>query len=266
MHPIFRSMIAPVLALAFSAGVAMAGVPQGAQQAYDTGEFDKAVALAQAEGTGEALAFAARAAVAQAVSPEVGLCAVCVQNAEALARAAVAQDAQFADGYVQLAIALGLRGRLIGLMSARSEEIPEKARAAVDTALKLDPNDVWAQATLGAWNLEIVHRAGAILADLTYGATEEDGLKYFRAAVKADPTRLVVNFQFALSMLAVDADRFRVEAAAALDAGAKDTRQDALTKLMRGRLVKLRALLSTGSTSDIDSLVKRYQGYPVDAL
>lgn len=265
MITILRSLIATTFVFGLWANAAASGVPPSAQQAYDAGQFDKAVALAQADGSGEALAFAARAAVAQAVSPEVGLCAACVQTAESLARNAITQDAKFADGYVQLAIALGLRGRLISLMSARSEEIPEKARAAVDTALQLDPNDVWARATLGAWHLEIVHRAGPILADLTYGAEEDEGVKNFRAALKIDPTRLVVNFQFALCLLALDTQRFRLDAAKALDEGSKDTRQDALTQLMRVRLVKLRALLSTGSEAEVEALVKRYQGYPQDA-
>jgi len=188
----------------------------------------------------------------------------CLEHAEQTARAAIKRDANLADAYVQLAVAIGFRGRLVSTMEAQSENMAQNGRNAIDKALELDPSNLWARASSGGWHLEIVHRAGPILAAVLYNAHEDEGLKLFRDALEADPTNLITHYQFALSVLALDVNRFRAEAAKALDDGAGDTRSDALTRLMRERAEKLSSLLKTGSVDDIAKLVRHYQGYPPD--
>lgn len=259
----------PVLAIALCVALwsqgAQAGIPQRAQQAFDDGRFILAATLSEAEGSAEALAFAARARIADAVTRDDDVCMDCLTHAEQTAQAAIKRDSNLADGYVQFAIAVGFRGRLVSTSEARSESLAERGRTAIDKALELDPSNVWARASLGGWHLEIVHRAGSILAAILYGAYEEDGLKSFREALAADPTSLLVQYHFALSILALDVRRFRAEAVKALDDGEKDQHRDALTRLMRVRADKLRELLKSGKDEEIAALVHRYQGYPPDA-
>ena len=258
----------PVLILALCVALwsqgAQAGIPQRAQQAYDDGRFIIAATLGEAEGSAEALAFAARARIADAVTRDDDVCMDCLTHAEQTAQAAIKQDSSLPDGYVQFAIAIGFRGRLVSASEARSESLAERGRAAIDKALELDPSNIWARASLGGWHLEIVHRAGSILAAVLYGAHEDDGLKSFRDALAADTTSLLVHYHFALSILALDVERFRAEAAKALDDGKKDQHRDALTRLMRVRADKLQELLKSGKDEEIAALVHRYQGYPPD--
>lgn len=238
------------------------GIPAIAERAFTDGNYLTAAKLAEAGAdSAPALSFAARARIADAITRDV-MCRQCLVEAETTAASAIQRDPRFAEAYVQLAIAIGFRGRLVDTIEAQSEGLAEKGRAAIDTALELDPLNVWARASLGGWHLEIVHRGGPVLASVLYGANEEEGLKNFRRALAADPSSLVLRYHYALSILALDAARFRDEALATLQAGYKDPRADALTQFMRKRADVLVEKLRSGSTEDVESLVRRFEGYP----
>ncbi|MBL8782054.1 MAG: hypothetical protein JNL06_14055 [Alphaproteobacteria bacterium] len=240
---------------------ASAEVPQTAQTAYADGKFMVAASVAEAEGSADALAFAARARIADAIMRD-DLCLDCLIKAEALAQAAISRDPNQAEGYVQLAIAIGFRGRLVSTLDAQSEGLAEKGRAAIDRARELDPMNSWARASLGGWHLEIVHRAGSILASVLYGANEEEGLSNFRAAIEEDPGSLLLRYHYALSILALDEERFRDEALATLETGLKDSRVDTMTTFTRKRAFTLLEKMKAGQQDDIERLVHHYQGYP----
>lgn len=244
------------------ANAALAGIPPNAESAYTAGRFMDAAAFAEADGSAAALAFAARARIADAIMRDGPYCEPCLRSAETIAQTAIDRDPKHAEGYIQFALALGFRGRLIPLLEAKEQLLPEKGRAAIDTALKLAPHNAWALAARGAWNLEIVHRAGPVLADVTYGAGRNSGLNDFREALARDRNNLLLHFHFALTILALDMKGFRAEAAAALVAGERDTRADALSQFTRKRARELAGLLKTGTDKEIKALVRKFQGYP----
>ncbi len=241
---------------------ASAAIPPKAEAAYIAGDFVEAATIAEAEASADTLAFAARARIADAITRDGPYCKPCLASAELIARAATRRDPKLAEGYIQLAIAMGFRGRLIPLMEARSERLPDKGAEAIATALALAPRSAWALAARGAWNLEIVHRAGPVLADVTYGAGRNRGLKDFRDALEIEPANLLLHFHFALTILALDADDFRDEAKAAIEAGLKDSRADALNAFTRKRAFELLELLKAGTDDEIETLVRKFQGYP----
>lgn len=245
-----------------SVATAEAAVPPAARSAYAKGEFYKAAALAEASTDADALAFAARARIADAIVREGPYCIPCLVVAENVAQHAIDADKKFAEGYIQFAVAMGLRGRLVDLADAREEELATKGREAIDKALGLEPKNPFALAALGGWNLEIVRRAGPILADATYGATRDDGLKHFREALTIAPSNLLLHYYFALEVLSLDVDEFRATAAEALDTGFKDPNPDALTSFTRKRAAALQAAVKAGSAEEITRLVRRHEGYP----
>ena len=110
--------------------------------------------------------------------------------------------------------------------------------------------------------MEIVRRAGSLLASILYGASEDEGLANFRKAIAADPTNVLLQFNYALALLALDRDRFESEADAALIEGIKDAREDALTRIMRMRAETLMQALKTMSEDDVEAMVRRFQGFP----
>lgn len=253
-------------------------LPAKAIGAYRDGNYVLAATLAEAAGSSAALAFAARARNADAVTRDKGLCLSCLEKAESIAQAAIlagtagsspfgstdflAHRPALAQAYVQLAIAIGFRGRLLDASEAQAQNLAEKGRAAIDRALELDPQNIWARASLGGWHLEIVRRAGPILASVMYGAGEREGLQNLRTALARDPNNLLLAYHFSLTLLALDADRYRSEASKALLSGLADTTDDALTAFTRKRTDALIERLAAGETEKVTALVRRFQGYP----
>lgn len=266
MRCALRTAFAIALWLATGAALAFAQVSAEAQKAFAEGSYLVAAALAEEEGTPQALAFAARARIADAITRDDGLCFDCLLQAELTAEAAIERDPNLAEAYIQLAVAIGFRGRLVDPLEAQSEGLAERGRAAIDRALALDPTNAWARASLGAWHMEIVDRAGKILAAALYGASEREGLRNFHAALAGEPASLLLHYHFALSVLALDARRFRAEAQRALEAGDKDPGTDALATFMRKRAASLRQALKDGERKEIAALVHRYQGYPDETM
>src|ERR1700749_5107776 len=98
---------------------------------YAGGHYDEAIHAGTQAGSAEGFAIAARAALAEAaLSPEP--CLACLKRAEDFARKAVAVGAQQSDGHVGLAAALGLEGRIVGLVRARLANSPAEAKAELD--------------------------------------------------------------------------------------------------------------------------------------
>lgn len=239
-------------------------VPAAAQRAFAQGNYLLAANIAEGTSSATALAFAARARTADAITRDTP-CMPCLVDAEAAAASAIKSDPNLAEGYVQLAVAIGFRGRLLGAVEAQSEGLAEKGRAAIDRALELDPLNVWARASLGGWHLEVVRRAGPFLASTMYGASEREGLKVFRAALAEAPAIAILHFHYALSILALDADRFHGEALIALETAEQMKVTDALTRSTRDRAVKLMDALQRGTPEEIEMLVRKFQGYPPES-
>jgi len=262
MRDLARIAIAFAIWFVADQAAAHAQIPDKALRAFDDGHFVAAAEIAEAAGDADALAFAARARIADAVTRDHIFCLPCLVHAEATARQAINRDPNYSEGYVQYAVAIGFRGRLISIDAAQAEGLPEKGRDAIRKALELDPSNNWARAACNAWNLEVVHRAGRIIGSLMYGASEEDGVTSFRQALAADADNLILHLHFALSILAVDVEKYRADAAHSLEQGLKDHRTDALTRQMRGLVLELQRALHTQSDEEIARLVHKLQGYP----
>ena len=190
---------------------------------YAGGRYDDAIRAGAAAGTADGLAIAARAALADAaMRPQP--CLDCLKRAEDFARRAVVTDPDQADGHVWLAAALGLEGRIVGLVRARLANSPAEAKTELDAALKDDPANPYALAALGGWHIEIVRMGGDFLARRVFGAEETLGLALFDRAVKLAPGNVAVHYQIALSLAGYD----RTSSAAA--SPASWTRRDHATR------------------------------------
>lgn len=237
-------------------------LPSSAMAAYRVGAYDKAASLSETEGTARSFAFAAQALIADAISRKDGFCVPCLEKAERLAEHAMEIDPRVIDGYLQDAVAIGFRGRSIGLSAARSEGLAEKARTLLDKAMAIDSTNVWARASLGAWHIEIVHHAGRILASLMYDASTDEGLELYRSALRDAPDIAVLHYHYALSILALDQSRYRTEAEKELRHTLSIRTDDALSNYVRAQAATVLDALEKSSPSEIEALVGRLQGYP----
>jgi len=246
---------------------AVALVPLGAHAAddalslYQSGAYERAIAAGTGTHDAPGYAVAARAALAEATMRDAP-CLECLERAENFARQAVSDDQTLPEAHVYLAVALGYEARIIGPIRARFGGYAEQAKSNIDAALAKQPQDAWALAALGGWNIEIVRAGGKTLARWLYHATLETGLDSFAQAFRIAPGNIVLRYQYALALAGYDLDTYRGEVDAALGVATTGTTTSAYDRFIQDRARELAAALKAGDRYAVANLVKRDQGYP----
>lgn len=204
----------------------------GPLAAYASGRFLEAADVAGRSSAPGDRALAARALLAASVLSEPAHRGALLSEAEAQARAALAADPQSVDARLQLAMALGLKGRRASLGEALRRGYASEAKRLIDEAAARAPNDPWAWALLGGWNLEVVRRGGKFGARL-YGASTAKGLAAFERARALAPHDAVISLHYAAALLGVDAERFGPRAGTLLATAIAAPAPDVFTARMR---------------------------------
>lgn len=233
---------------------------QRAETAFSNAEFVEAATLARRAASAEGYAYAARAGLVYAdflapLDERLDF----VLKAEVDARRAIAMDPRLAEGHLQLAIALGFRGRMEGYMTAHFDGLGKDARTHLDYVIELEPDNPWAHALLGGWNLEIVD-AGGFVGRTLYGASEEAGKDEYDQALELQPGHLVITAQYALQLTALGGAKNRERAADLIAAIKVPDQPDALSLLTLGRLRELEAALASNNETQIAQVVEAHKG------
>jgi len=258
--PLWRLLgaIAIILCIQFEPGYA---AETTALAMFETGDYLAAAKAGAAEGGATSLALAARATLADATLRDAP-CMECLQNAERLARQAIAADPNNMEGHIHLAVSLGYQARIIGPIRARFARFPEQAKQEIETALRLAPTNHWALSAAGGFNIEVVRSGGRFLGNLFYGASFEDGVAYFEKAIAADPENPLIKLQYALALTGYSFDTRRAEITAVLDSSVHAKPGNTYEEAMRQRAGRLLALLNQNKLDDYLVLSRRYQGFP----
>jgi tetratricopeptide (TPR) repeat protein len=228
---------------------------------YTQGKYAQAVVTGVAQNDAAGFAVAARAELAQEMMREEP-CLECIKRAEDYARRAVAADPKSVEGHVDVALSLGYEARIIGKFAARLKRYAEQAKEHLDAALAVEPNDEWAWAAMGGWNIEIVRSGGKTLARWLYGASVEAGLADFAKAFEASPDSVVLHYQYALSLAGYDRDVYRGQIGDALARAVEEKPQSAFEAFVQMRARALLLAFRAGDWSAFDNLVHRDQRYP----
>jgi len=171
-------------------------------------------------------------------------------------------DKDAADGHVWLAAALGYEARIVGLIRARLDNDPAQAKANLDEALKAEPDNAYALAALGGWNVEIVRAGGGFLANKLYGASVEQGMTLFDRAVRAQPRNVAVRYQIALSLAGLNPVTHRSRIDSELEAAIHAAPETAYEKFVQGRAAELLMLLKRNDRDAFETKLRSFQGYP----
>jgi hypothetical protein len=231
-----------------------------ARDLYIRGDYAAATQAGEAAATGESLAFAARAAIAEATLRDAP-CLSCLKRAEDLARRATLAEPGRAEAYVLLAVSMGLEARIVGVLRAQAARYPERAKDALGKAVALDPQGGATLAAMAAWHLEVVRNGGA-LGTLLYGARAETGIDLYRRGIAAEPANLVLPYQFALSLSGYALDRYRGEVEMLLAAAIRGMPRTAYERALKARAARLLEVLHAGNARAYAALIAKYQGYP----
>jgi hypothetical protein len=234
-----------------------------ALQLYKAGNYEAAIKAGVAENNENGFAIAARATLADANLRDAP-CMECLKRGEALARRAIAAGGKLPESYVYLTASLGHQSRIIGTLRAGLSKYGTQTREALNTALRINPNFSWALAAMGGWNIEVVRVGGSWLGDMFYDASFDKGVGFFRKAVAAEPTNLVIHFQFAISVASYDLDGQRALVTSELTAAANGTPASAYDAVIKQRAVRLKELVAKRDDDAAIALVRKYQGYPAN--
>jgi hypothetical protein len=256
-----RALVYAFVAVLMSTAAFAQGASGPALALYKAGNYAAAVKAGLAENTENGSAIAARATLAEANLRDAP-CLECLQRGEDYARRAIAAGGKMPESYVYLAAALGHQSRIIGVIRARLGNYPKQAKDALDTAQRIDPNFSWTLAALGGWNIEVVRMGGTWLGNMFFDASFDKGVGLFRRAIAAEPTNLVIHFQFALAVAAYDLDGQRALVNAELAAAASGTPSSAYDSAVKARAARLKDLIAKGNDDASLALVHKFQGYP----
>lgn len=249
-----------LLALLVCLDATTAGAAPSALDLYTVGKYEDAMAAGAVQHNADGFVIAARAAMADALARATP-CLDCFKRVEQYARNAIAMDPKQSDAHVYVAVALGYQARIVGLVKARDDGDAEAAKKEIDTALAIDPKNALALAALGGWNIEIVRHAGAMLGNMLYGASVSEGQAEFAKAFAVAPDRLVLHFQYALSLSGYDLDDYRGQIEHELTLAEKGIAVTAYDKFTRARAVELMTIFQSGNRKAYDALVRHYQVY-----
>lgn len=255
------------LALSFALPVVLVCSParattlENVRQEYVHGNYGQAERDGVLVNSSDSLAIAARAALADVALRDTP-CMDCLKRAERYANQAISIDPENSDAQTWLAVTLGYEGRLVGKLRARWQDLPGRARHALDAAIAADPDNAFAVAGLGGWNIEIVHGGGALLAQILYGATEARGLALFKSAEEKAPYNPAIHYQIALTLAGFDVQRYRPRISSELVRTRTARAKTTYEKEIQQRAATLLDLLVSNQSAAFARRVQLYQGYP----
>jgi len=247
-----------IIVLSLLAPAAFAETPF---ELYEDGRFAEAEKAALAAGDAAGYALAARADLA-AEMMRAEPCSPCLRHAQDLAQHAIDLDPNLPEGRIEFVVALGYEARLMGPLEAHFRGFAEKAKDNIEAAISADPQNAWAWAALGGWNIEIAHDAGTTLARWLYGASLKAGLEDFSRAFGSAPDNLVIRYQYALSLAACHEAAYHDTILEALSRAVDAAPHGAYEAYAQKSARELLAALKVGDMDTFDRLVRHDQGYP----
>ena len=220
-----------------------------ARTAYAQGRFVEAAELAEAMGTSEsyALGAASLTAYGRFVITNDDDKVMIFERAIELANKAIESDPNNADAHLQLTRALGRYTRNIGRIRALNENIVERTREHLETALSIDEQSASLHHSMGRWHVGLTARMGSIAANLMFGGNKKDAAFHFNRALQLGPKDKEVYYGIAIGMLALSKRKYRETAQDLLQKAIELPIQDAYGQFIDDLAVaRLAKLIDTG--------------------
>lgn len=189
-----------------SCGAAYSSSADDARALFEQGDYDAAISMAIDLKTAEGLTLAAESMSAKVMLGYVEDANDSAKTARKWAEKAVKKAPNSQEAQVQYALAYGFETRTSSPFRAWRKKLPEKTLKTIEAYRAEYPDDPRGDALLGAWHLGIVRKTGKDDGKGWYGASEEDGIKYYQSAMDAAPDNIVIASNFGVTLLSVDMD------------------------------------------------------------
>jgi tetratricopeptide (TPR) repeat protein len=192
---------------------ALAEQLQDGWRAFHAGDFGAAVAIGEAAGLfGSTLANKAQGIYAVYIEDDEkakqALFTAVAERAEALSKA----DPRDANGHYFRAFAFGRLSQILSITKALAQGLGGKVKESLEAAIKANPSHADAHIAFGLYHAEIVDKIGGMIGRLTYGASADEGVKLFNAAIKLFPESPIAHLEYGNGLLMLYGNKKEQEA------------------------------------------------------
>ncbi|HEX7650262.1 MAG TPA: hypothetical protein VF450_22895 [Noviherbaspirillum sp.] len=200
--------------------------------AFHAGEFEKAAKLGLDHGIdGYSVANKATCIYANYLEKSEKKKLAMFEEVAARCEEQQAEQPKNAAAYYWHAYALGRYAQGISIVKALSMGIGNKVKASLDMTIKLAPKHADAHIGLGTYHAEIIDKVGAMIGGLTYGAKKEEGLKFFKAALKLNPDSAIARIEYANGLVMLEGKKKMDDAVKLYEEAAACEPVDAMERL-----------------------------------
>lgn len=180
---------------------------------YLAGDYDAAIAEAVERGGAGNLTVAARSLNSVAYFGEDrDKSREAANRALGYAEKAAKIDPKFVQAQLEAAIGLSLRAANMAPPRVLALNLPGRARKHLDTALALEPDNVWALSASAAWRMGVARRGGGAV----FHADPDTGYAEFMKARALAPENVVVAYECARGLIASNREEWRATGLEAL--------------------------------------------------
>jgi tetratricopeptide (TPR) repeat protein len=199
---------------------------------FHNGEFEQAALAGQALGTeGSTVTNKATCVYATYLEPgEKARRELFLQVAQRAAEQ-MAADPHNANAFYWHAYALSRYSQGISVAKALAQGLGGKVKAALETAITLQPQHADAHVALGAFHAEVIDKVGTLIGNMTYGAKKSSSLALFAQALSLTPQSQWAMMEYANALVILDGDARMDEATALYERATQITPQDAAERL-----------------------------------
>ena len=200
--------------------------------AFHAGEFEKAAKLGLEQGVdGYAVANKATCIYANYIEKSDKKKLAMFEEVAERCEEQQSEQPKNAAAFYWHAYALGRYAQGISIVKALSQGIGNKVKASLDATIKLAPKHADAHIGLGTYHAEIIDKVGAMIGGLTYGAKKEEGLKFFKTAIKLNPDSAIARIEYANGLVMLEGKKRMDEAIKLYEEAAACEPMDAMERL-----------------------------------
>jgi len=175
---------------------------QNAWRHYHAGEFQQAVEVGLAAGgAGVNAAVKAQAVYANYLETAAAAKLALFEDAAGWAEERRAAASKDANAHYLYALALGRYSQGISVAKALAQGFGGKIKDALLAAQKLEPKHAEAWTAYGAYQSEVIAKAGGIVAGVTYGAKKDSALECYEKALKLFPESPIAHIEYANGLM-----------------------------------------------------------------
>lgn len=174
---------------------------------FHNGEFQQAAEWGhRLGGPGLTLANKATCIHANYVEPSEPLRLERLQAAAACAQAQQINDPDNPNAWYWQGYAIGRYSQGISVAKALARGLGSQVRRALERTIALAPTHADAHLALASFHAEVIHKVGALIGSMTYGASKEAGLTLYQKAMALNPESAITQAEFAHGLVMLEGD------------------------------------------------------------